>query len=382
MIGTGGSSARTMRGKRRKATRASRPVTVAQTTIGGGDRRATASAGTSSANRPAPSLRPLTTIGGAPSPGSVKEAYHSSAPTRRPSSGGSPSASQTSACATGRPDSSTTTPLTGIGPGSGEAGSWPSAEVIRSKVQAAAFMRCGSLPATGPSGGPCRWTSSAAFSWVSSPRGVVLLEKALECHRQWRKASFIGGFWPMGRPPIPRSRVNDKCQGSGSGREGQGGVEGRPEGLYEESTPDARSGGRSASDRTGFPGSVLTARPIRNKSKYIFTTETQRSQRRILRSCPARQSCAPSKNPKVSSTEHPTNCWARVSGHPKGRRTRARPKVSRSTFSARVAVAVIVGRPLVLVICIDSPRSGLWRGSVRSGRVLVSSGWSARLPLH
>jgi hypothetical protein len=32
----------------------------------------------------------------------------------------------------------------------------------------------------------------------------------------------------MGRPAIPRSRTNDKCHGSGSGREGQGGVEGRP----------------------------------------------------------------------------------------------------------------------------------------------------------
>ena len=140
-IRTGGSSGRTMRGRRRKATRAAWPIPLAaQTARGGGDRRATASAGSSSANRPSASLRPWTSIGGAPSPGPVREMYHSSIPARRPSSGGSASASQTSAFATGRSDSSTTTPVIGTGFVSADAGSWAGAVASAIKSKADAFM--------------------------------------------------------------------------------------------------------------------------------------------------------------------------------------------------------------------------------------------------
>ena len=65
-IRTGGSSARTMRGRRCQATRASLPVAAAQIAIGGGDRRATASAGTSRGIGPSASARAWASVGASP----------------------------------------------------------------------------------------------------------------------------------------------------------------------------------------------------------------------------------------------------------------------------------------------------------------------------
>ncbi len=130
-----------MRGSRRKATRVFGPGATAQTASDGEVARATASAGTSTANRPSPPARACTRTGGEPSPGGVSAAYDSSTPDRRPSTGGAASASQMSASVTGLPASSTTTPLMGIGFGSGDGGSWARPDVSANKAKTTAFMR-------------------------------------------------------------------------------------------------------------------------------------------------------------------------------------------------------------------------------------------------